>query len=132
MMTTHTTTDTANGTTAGTKRTLYWIATGLVTVAFTAMGASNLLRASAMMEGLAHLGYPPYLATILGTWKLLAAVALVAPGRPLLKEWAYAGMFFVLTGAAMSHAAVGDPVGHILAPLVVLALVATSWALRAS
>jgi hypothetical protein len=62
-----------------------------------------------MMVSLARLGYPVYLATILGVWKLLGAAAITAPGLLHLREWAYAGMFFNLTGAALSHAASSDP-----------------------
>ena len=82
------------------------------------------------MESLAHLGYPAYFATILGTWELLGSAAIVAPGLPRVKEWAYAGMFFTLTGAALSHAASGDPVGKVLLPLVLLGAVLVSWTLR--
>jgi DoxX-like family len=77
-----------------------------------------------------HLGYPLYFATLLGVWKLLGAIVITAPGLPRVKEWAYAGFCFDLTAAAMSHAAVGDATGDIVAPLVFLALVVASWALR--
>jgi hypothetical protein len=82
------------------------------------------------MEGLAHLGYPTYFATILGAWELLGAAAIVGPSGPRVREWAYAGMFFALSGAALSHAASGDPVAPVLVPLVVLGAIAVSWALR--
>jgi hypothetical protein len=68
--------------------------------------------------------------TILSTWKLLGAIAITAPGLPRVKEWAYAGFFFDLTAAAISHAAVGDGAGDIIAPLVFLVLVAASYVLR--
>ena len=67
---------------------------------------------------------------MLGTWKLLGAIAIVVPGFPRLKEWAYAGFFFDLTAAAVSRAAVGDSAADVVAPLVFLALVIASWALR--
>ena len=79
-----------------------------------------------------HLGYPAYLATILGVWKLLGSTAILSPGHPRLKEWAYAGMFFTLTGAALSHTVSGDPVANILVPLVLLGFVMTSWALQSA
>lgn len=69
-------------------------------------------------------------------WKILGACAILAPGLPRLKEWAYAGMFFDLTGAAVAHAIVGDSdawmgnAGHVIAPLVIVTLVVVSWALR--
>lgn len=77
-----------------------------------------------------HLGYPPYFAAMLGAWKLLGALAIAAPGFPRLKEWAYAGFAFDLIAAAASRAAVGDGAADIVAPLVFLALVVASWALR--
>ena len=68
--------------------------------------------------------------SILGTWKLLGAAAIVVPGLPRLKEWAYAGILLELSGAALSHAAAGDPAGKVAVPLVLLVLAAVSWALR--
>jgi DoxX-like family len=76
------------------------------------------------------LGYPGYVALILGVWKLLGGVVVLAPGLPRLKEWAYAGMIFDLTGAAASHAAVGDPAVNIATPLIIAVIVMASWALR--
>jgi len=108
----------------------YWITTGLVALAFAFGGVADLARFPDVVAGLAHLGYPAYLAGLLGIWKVLGASAIVAPGTARLKEWAYAGMFFDLSGAAYSHAASGDPAGKILTPLVLLGLVAASWALR--
>jgi uncharacterized membrane protein YphA (DoxX/SURF4 family) len=108
----------------------YWIATSLVALAFLAGGAGDLSGSPAVLEGLAHLGYPAYVAVLLGVWKLLGAAVVAAPRLPRLKEWAYAGMVFDLTGAAFSHAASGDPAGKVITPLVVLAIVAASWALR--
>lgn len=112
------------------RNTVYWASTGFAALALGATGAADLLRVPAIMEGLAHLGYPAYFATILGTWVLLGAAAIVTPDLPRVKEWAYAGMFFTLTGAALSHAASGDPSGKVLLPMVVLGAVVVSWALR--
>lgn len=108
----------------------YWAATGLLAFAFAAGGLSDLARSQGVMEGMAHLGYPAYFAVILGVWKLLAAPALLVPGFPRLKEWAYAGIFFDLTGAAASHAALGDGAGKVLTPLFLIGIAAASWALR--
>jgi uncharacterized membrane protein YphA (DoxX/SURF4 family) len=108
----------------------YWVTTGLAGLAFAAGGAMDLVRGPEVVAGMAHLGYPPYVASLLGVWKLLGAAAILAPRFPRLKEWAYAGMAFDLTGAAVSHAASGDAGGKILTPLVLLGLVAASWALR--
>jgi uncharacterized membrane protein YphA (DoxX/SURF4 family) len=108
----------------------YWIATGLTVAAFAAGGAMDLARGADVEAGMAHLGYPAYLATLLGAWKLLGAVAIAAPGLPRLKEWAYAGVLFDLSGAAFSHASSGDPAAKIATPLVLLAIAMASWALR--
>lgn len=108
----------------------YWIATTLVALTFIAAGFADLVRLADMVGAMHHLGYPVYLTTILGVWKLLGAVAIVAPRFPRLKEWAYAGMLFDLSGAAVSHAFTGDPVGVILTPLALLVLVGISWVLR--
>jgi len=112
------------------RQVAFWLSTALTALAFAGMGAADLGRAPAVVAGLAHLGYPAYLATILGVWKLLGAAAIVSPGLPRLKEWAYAGMFFDLTGAAASHAAVGGSAGQVTAPLVLLALAMASLTLR--
>jgi hypothetical protein len=108
----------------------YWITTGLAALAFAFGGVADLAASPDMIAGMAHLGYPTYLAGLLGFWKVLGAGAILAPGTARLKEWAYAGMFFDLTGAAYSHASSGDPAANVLTPLVLLGLVAASWALR--
>jgi hypothetical protein len=118
--------------TTKTKKVAYWLATAVTATAYLAMGTADLLRMPAMTAGLAHLGYPVYLATILGIWKLLGAATITVPGFPRLKEWAYAGMFFNLTGAALSHAASGDAHGEILVPLGLLVLVLISMVLRSA
>src|SRR5262249_47441030 len=82
------------------------------------------------VHGLADLGYPAYFITILGVWKLLGGVTILAPRLPLLKEWAYAGVAFDLTGAAASHIATGHAAVKAIVPLGLLARAATSWALR--
>jgi len=126
------TTTTTNNimTTTRSKKVLYWETTGFAVLALTAIAAANIARVPAVIAGLTHLGYPAYFATILGVWKLLGVAAIVAPGLWRVKDLAYAGMFFVLTGAAMSHAVSGDAVGNILFPLVLLGFVVASWALR--
>ena len=108
----------------------YWITTLLGPASFVIGGILFLSRAEQPLTQLAHLGYPPYLLYILGIWKILGAIVVVVPGLPLLKEWAYAGFFFELTGAAASHALAGDGAREIVQPLVFLALVAASWWLR--
>jgi uncharacterized membrane protein YphA (DoxX/SURF4 family) len=112
------------------KNIAYWITTGLVGAAYAFGGVMDLSGSAQVREGMAHLGYPAYFATILGAWKLLGALALLAPGLPRLKEWAYAGIVFNLTSAAISHLASGDGVGQAAAPLVLTGLAFASWALR--
>lgn len=108
----------------------FWAATILGPASFVIDGYLQLTRDPQVMATLAHLGYPAYFATILGVCKLLGAIAIVGPGFPRIKEWAYAGFFFELTGAAATRAFAGDAVADIIAPLVFLALVMASWALR--
>ena len=112
------------------RKAAYWASTGFAALTLGATGLADLLRVPAIMEGLAHLGYPTYFATILGTWELLGAVAILVPGRSRVKEWAYTGMVFALSGAALSHAASGDPVPKILVPLMLLGAVLLSWTSR--
>ena len=108
----------------------YWVATGLLGFAFLAGGAADLSGSPQVVEGMAHLGYPAYFAAVLGAWKAAGGVAVLAPRLPRLKEWAYAGIVFDLTGAAVSHAVSGDGAGKVATPLVLLAIAAASWALR--
>ena len=100
----------------------YWVATALFCLAMTAGGTMNLMRAEMQKEAMTALGYPDYLMTILGVAKILGVIALLIPGVPLLKEWAYAGFTFDLLGAGSSHAFVGDSPAEILVPLTSLHL----------
>ena len=112
----------------------YWIITALLVFAIGSGGVAELAHLPANVEGIVHvLGYPLYFMTIIGFWKVLGAIALLAPRFPRLKEWAYAGIFFNVTGAAASHAAVGDYgiyAFHIIANLFLAVLVVASWGLR--
>jgi hypothetical protein len=111
----------------------YWIATVWLALGMVSTGAVQLFKASDGQGGaemLTHLGYPIYLLTILGIWKLLGIVAVLIPGFPLVKEWAYAGFFFVMSGAIFSHFAVGDPITAMLPSLLLLILTVLSWYFR--
>ena len=108
----------------------YWAVTIIVAFLFTTTGLGNIMHWPTIATGMAHLGYPSYFLTILGTWKLLGAIVILSPGFARIKEWAYAGMIFDTTGGAISRAAMGDGAGEIIIALVVAMLVATSWALR--
>lgn len=108
----------------------YWTCTVLVALAIASGGVGELMRAPEVVKGMSLLGYPLYFLTILGVWKVLGGVAILAPKLPLLKEWAYAGIVFDLTGASASHVAVHDDARHIVTPLVIAAIAVASWALR--
>lgn len=109
---------------------LYWLVTGIVAIAFVGPGIGNLVHVPQIAGDMARLGYPSYFLNILGTWKILGAIAIMVPGFARIKEWAYAGMIFDLTGAAISRAVSGDGVGGVAPPLAIAALVIASWALR--
>jgi uncharacterized membrane protein YphA (DoxX/SURF4 family) len=108
----------------------YWAATLLVTAELVVGGMWDVLRIPQIRGVVTHLGYPSYFLVILGGWKLLGAVALLAPRFPRLKEWAYAGVIFADTGAIASHLWVGYETGEVAFLLILVALTATSWALR--
>jgi hypothetical protein len=108
----------------------YWVCTGLIVLSLLSGGIAELMRSAQVIEGMTHLGYPVYFVSILGVWKILGAAAILAPRLPLVKEWAYAGVVFDLTGATASHVASGDDMRHILTPLVLAGLAVASWALR--
>ena len=96
----------------------YWITTGLLAFALAGSGMMNILQPPELVEGMGHLGYPLYFLTIIGVWKLLGVAAILAPRFPALKEWAYAGIVFDLSGAVVSHLASGDGLGEAAVPVV--------------
>jgi len=98
--------------------------------AFVGSGVANLLRAEHVGSDMARLGYPPYFMSVLGTWKVLGAIAIAAPRLSRAKEWAYAGMIFDLTGAAASRLAIADGIGAVLTPIAIAVIVVVSWASR--
>jgi uncharacterized membrane protein YphA (DoxX/SURF4 family) len=108
----------------------YWVATALTAFVFLSGGVVDVGKFDFAAEGIKKLGYPLYFMTILGVWKILGGIVVLLPRLPLLKEWAYAGMTFNLTGAGASHFAHGDPPKDIIVPLVLWGIVAASWALR--
>ena len=116
------------------KNIAYWTTTGLVAFFIGTGGAAQIAQYLGNPRGVVPvLGYPMYFFAILGFWKVLGAIAILVPRYPRLKEWAYAGIFFDLTGAAASCAAVGGYGAyafHILAPLIIAGLTVASWALR--
>jgi uncharacterized membrane protein YphA (DoxX/SURF4 family) len=122
-----------------TSKIIYWIATLWLASGMLSSGALQLFKAKAEgalsppgVYGFTRLGYPVYFLTILGVWKVLGVVALLIPKFPLLKEWAYAGFFFVMSRAIFSHIAVGHPVKEIFPSLLLLFLTVISWYFRAA
>jgi hypothetical protein len=117
-----------------TNKVAYWTTTLLVAFFIGTGGAAQMWQYHAHPHGIVPvLGYPMYFFAILGFWKMLGAVAILAPRFPRLKEWAYAGIFFDLTGAVASIVAVGSYGAyafHILAPLIIAGFTVASWALR--
>jgi len=115
------------------KAIAYWTTTILVAF-FMSGGIAQLVQYRANPHGVVpELGYPMYFFAILGVWKVLGAIAILVPRYPRLKEWAYAGIFFDLTGAAASCAAVGGYGAygfHVIAPLIIAGITVASWALR--
>ncbi len=116
---------------------IYWIATIWLALGMLATGTLQLLKVQAEgalappgVWGITQLGYPIYFLTILGIWKILGVLALLIPKFPLLKEWAYAGFFFAMSGAAFSHIAMGDPLNEIFPSLLLLLLTVASWYFR--
>ncbi|OJW77394.1 MAG: DoxX-like family protein [Bacteroidetes bacterium 46-16] len=112
---------------------IYWVATAWLALGMVSTALVQLFRARAGAGGLdsiRHLGYPLYILTILGVWKLLGVIAVLMPKFPLLKEWAYAGFFFVVTGAVFSHFALGDGAKEFFGPVLLLTLVLISWYFR--
>ncbi|MFT3747656.1 MAG: DoxX family protein [Agriterribacter sp.] len=109
---------------------IYWIATAWLSLGMTSTGVVQLLRLKDETDMMHHLGYPVYILTILGIWKILGVIAVLIPAFPVLKEWAYAGFFFTMSGAAFSHAAVGDSGKEFFGPVLLIILTVISWYFR--
>lgn len=115
------------------KMIAYWTVTSLLIVALMLSGIGQLMQYGGNVELVTNLGYPLYILTILGIWKVLGAIALLVPGFLRLKEWVHAGIFFLMTGAALSHVFAndyGDYGFNIILPLSYAALNIVSWVLR--
>jgi uncharacterized membrane protein YphA (DoxX/SURF4 family) len=115
------------------KTVAYWTTTTILAFVLLSGGAAELAHQRETVAGTVLLGYPIYFVTILGFWKVLGGIAVLAPRFPRLKEWAYAGTFFDLTGATASHAASGDygnHAFHLIVPLILVLVAIASWALR--
>src|SRR5471030_2694400 len=110
---------------------IYWVATVLLAFGMLASGLQQILRTKAMIDLVTPLGYPVYFLTIIGIWKILGVIAILIPRFKLFKEWAYAGFFFTMTGALISHLAIGDfGAKAILGPLFQTVFIILSWYFR--
>ena len=112
---------------------IYWIATLWLSLGMVSTGLVQLFKektGTGGVDSMTHLGYPMYLLALLGIFKILGVVAILIPKTPLLKEWAYAGFFFVMAGAIFSHIASGDAVKEIFPSVLLLILTITSWYFR--
>ncbi|QDH78631.1 DoxX family protein [Echinicola soli] len=109
---------------------IYWIATVWLALGMVSTGIVQLIQMEEEVQMMGHLGYPVYLLTLLGVWKILGTVAVLVPKFPLVKEWAYAGFFFVMSGAVCSHLAVGDEPITLFGPLLLIVLTVISWYFR--
>ena len=108
----------------------YWFTTGLLAFGMLAGGIAQIMQFKVNADGIIHLGYPLYFLRIIGVWKIFGVIAILIPGYLLLKEWAYAGLFFAMTGAVISHIASGDRLIQFLAPFIFAGLTVLSWHLR--
>ncbi|MPR33978.1 DoxX family protein [Salmonirosea aquatica] len=112
---------------------IYWVATLWLALGMVSTGALQVFQGKEGTGGsdsIIHLGYPVYFLTLLGVWKIMGVFVMLLPKFPLLKEWAYAGFFFTMTGAIFSHIALGDAVTELLPALLLLTLTALSWYFR--
>lgn len=111
---------------------IYWIATLWLALGMTSTGIVQLIKMKEEADMITKLGYPLYFLTILGIWKLLGVIAILVPKFPLVKEWAYAGFFFSMSGAIFSHLAVGDEAIAYFGPTLLLVLTVVSWYFRSA
>lgn len=109
---------------------VYWVTTIFLSFGMTAGGIQQMLQIGGYNEIVTSLGYPLYLLSILGVWKILGVVAILIPKFPVLKEWAYAGFFFAMSGAFISHLAVGQSFAEAVPSLILLLVTVISWYFR--
>lgn len=109
---------------------IYWVSTIWLALGMTVTGGVQIAKMKEEVDMFTHLGYPAYLLTILGIWKILGVITVLIPKFPLLKEWAYAGFFFTMSGAVFSHFAVGDGAKDFFGPGLLIVLTVVSWYFR--
>lgn len=108
----------------------YWVATVWLALGMTSTGIVQFIQMDEEVQMMEHLGYSIYFLTLIGIWKVLGVIAILVPKFPLLKEWAYAGFFFTMTGAIVSHLASGDALLELFGPTLLLVLTGISWYFR--
>jgi uncharacterized membrane protein YphA (DoxX/SURF4 family) len=116
-----------------TKKIIYWVATLWLSLGMVSTAVIQLTKGKegpGAVNAMIQLGYPGYFLTIIGVWKILGVVAVLIPKFPLLKEWAYAGFFFMMSGAIVSHVSSGSATIEIFPALLLLTLTVVSWYLR--
>ncbi|WP_270090529.1 DoxX family protein [Sphingobacterium sp. SYP-B4668] len=113
-----------------TEKILYWVFTAWLALGMLSTGIVQFIGTEEEVASFDHLGYPSYLLIILAIWKILGVMAVLMPRLPLLKEWAYAGFFFVSSGATISHVVLGDGLSDVFPSILLLALTIISWYLR--
>ena len=109
---------------------IYWVVTIWLSLGMTATAIVQLLAVKEEKDMMMHLGYPLYFLTILGVWKILGVITILMPRFTLLKEWAYAGFFFAMSGAVFSHLAAGSGAKEFFGPLLLIVLTVVSWYFR--
>lgn len=109
---------------------IYWVATLFLSMGMLAGGIQQMLQIGGYTEIVTRLGYPLYMLSIIGIWKILGVIAILLPKAPLLKEWAYAGFFFTMTGAAISHVAMKEPFAEAVPSIILVIAVIVSWYFR--
>jgi hypothetical protein len=112
------------------KQIWYWIITALLSICIFTGGLFQAMQAKEVLQGFKPLGYPTYFISLIGIWKMLGVIAILIPNFKLLKEWAYAGIFFTMTGAVISHIASHDVSVQIISPIVLAVFTLLSWYLR--
>lgn len=109
---------------------IYWIATLWLSLGMLSTAIVQLLKVKDEAAMMTMLGYPLYLLTLLGIWKVLGVIAMLIPKFGLVKEWAYAGFFFAMSGAVYSHLAIGDNATSLFGPILLIILTIVSWYFR--
>lgn len=113
-----------------TQKIIYWVATLWLALGMVSTGIVQLMQTEMETKKMTQLGYPLYVLTLLGVWKILGVIAVLVPKFPLLKEWCYAGFFFAMSGAVFSHLANGDAAIELFGPVLLILLTIVSWYFR--